>query len=106
MADELGKTIGEVWDMMGSSTVEMTKGLSAAVWKNAHKQAGFVEGGGRGVRRFWACMHMFQEEGLLVDKDRGLEGRDRDLSWDGMAEEMARLQGIGTQQPAEHREAD
>ena len=42
----------------------------------------------------------------MVDTDGGLEGRDRDLSWDGMAEEMARLQGIGTQQPAEHGEAD
>ena len=106
MADELGITIGEVWDMMGSSTVEMTKGLSAAVWKNAHKQVGFAERGGRGTRRFWACMHMFQEEGLVVDKDGGLEGRDRDLSWDGMAEEMARMLGIGTQQPEEQGEAD
>ena len=42
-------------------------------------------------------MHMFKEEGLLVDRDRGLEGRDRDLSWDGMAAVMARLKGIGTQ---------
>ena len=93
MADRLGITIAEVFDRMGESTVEMTKGLSAAVWKNAHKQAGFAESGGRGSRRFWACMHMFQEEGKVVDRDHGLEGRDRDLSWDGMAEVMARMVG-------------
>ena len=31
MADELGITVGEVFGRMGESTVEMTKGLSAAV---------------------------------------------------------------------------
>ena len=67
MADELGITIGEVWERMGESTVEMTRGLSAAVWKNAHKQAGFAETGEVGWRRFLACMHMFQEEGKVVD---------------------------------------
>ena len=93
LAAEWGMTTGEVFDMMGESTVEMTKGLSAAVWKNAHKQAGFAETGGRGSRRFWACMHMFREEGKVVDRDHGMEGRDRDLSWDGMAEVMARMVG-------------
>ena len=93
MADELGITIGEVWDMMGESTVDMTTGLSAAVWKNAHKQAGFAATGGVGLRRFNACMHMFREEGKVEDMDHGMEGRDRDLSWDGMAEVMARMVG-------------
>ena len=68
LAAEWGMTTGEVFDIMGESTVEMTKGLSAAVWKNAHKQAGFAETGGVGWRRFWACMHMFREEGKVVDR--------------------------------------
>ena len=92
--------------MMGESTIEMTKGLSAEVWRNANKQAGFAEKKGRGRRRYWACMHMFQEEGLLVDRDRGLEGRDRDLSWDVMAAEMARVMGIRTQGQAGQGGAD
>ena len=52
LAAEWGMTTGEVFDIMGESTVGMTKGLSAAVWKNAHKQAGFAETGGVGWRRF------------------------------------------------------
>ena len=45
MAERLGMTIGQVWDLMGESTVEMTKGLAAEVWRNANKQAGLAEGG-------------------------------------------------------------
>ena len=43
-----------------------------------HEQAGraaLVEGNGAGRRRFWACMHMFKEEGLLIG-EIGTHSRD------------------------------
>ena len=44
------------------------------------------------MQRFNACMHLFQEEGKVEDLDGGMEGRDRDLSWEGMAEVVARME--------------
>ena len=51
-----------------------------------------VEGGRAGRKRFWACMHMFMREGL-VSGDVGTHHRDE--SWDGMADEMRKLQTLG-----------
>ena len=56
------------------------------------KLAGLVEHEGAGRKRFWACMHMFREEGLVKGY---IEPHERDRSWDGMAAEMARLMGWG-----------
>ena len=42
--------------------------------------------------RFWACMHMLMWEGL-IEGSVGKHHRDRD--WDGMAEEVKRLQALG-----------
>ena len=93
LAIEWGATTEEVYEEMGESTVGMTRALWNAVWKNAHKQAGFQETGGPGLKRFNACMHLFQEEGKVEDLDGGMEGRDRDLSWEGMAEVVAKSCG-------------
>ena len=91
LADSLGLTTGEVWDM-DLGPVEMTPRLAAEVWRNTNTLAGLVEGDGAGRRRFWACMHMFKKEGLV----RGNVGtHPRDESWEGMAEEMLRLQAMG-----------
>ena len=43
LADSLGLTTGEVWDME-LGPVEMTPGLAAEVWRNTNKLAGLVEG--------------------------------------------------------------
>ena len=93
IAEEMGLTMGEVWDM-NLGPVEMTPRLAAEVWRNTNNLAGLVEGDGAGRRRFWACMHMFMKEGL-VRGDVGTHTQDE--SWDGMAEEMLRLQTLGPQ---------
>ena len=72
--------------------VVMTSKLAVLVWQDTNKLAGLVEGDGAGTRRFWACMHMFMKEGLMIG-DVGTHPRNK--SWDGMSEEMSRLQALG-----------
>ena len=72
----------------------MTPMLAGMVWQNTNKLAGLVEGDGAGRVRFWACMHIFMREGLVSgDPDVGTHHRDE--SWDGMADEMRKLQTLG-----------
>ena len=49
-----------------------------------------------GRARFWACIHMLMREGLI---DGSVERHHRDKSWDGMADEMRRLQAMHTHPP-------
>ena len=43
LADSLGLTTGEVWDME-LGPIQMTPRLAAEVWRNKNKLAGLVEG--------------------------------------------------------------
>ena len=91
MAKQWGVTIKEVQDMVLDPV--MTPNLATMVWQNPNKQAGLVEGGGAGRKRFWACIHMLMEEGLVQGE---VGTQDRDERWEGMTDEMMALQRLGS----------
>ena len=88
-----GITVEEVQDMKLASVVIPM--LAVKVWQDTNKLAGLV-GRGVGRLRFWACMHMLRRDGLLLGD---VERHHRDRSWDGMADEMRRLQAMNTCPP-------
>ena len=56
-----------------------------------NKLRGLKETGGLGRRRYWACINMLMWEEVIEGE---VEVHPRDMGWEGMAEEMFRLQKI------------
>ena len=87
-----GVSVEQLQDM-DLEPIVMKHGLAAMVWQNTNKLAGLTQGGGAGRARFWACMHLLLREGLI---DGSVWKHPRDKSCDGMADEVRRLQALGT----------
>ena len=69
----------------------LTVRLAHLVWQNVNKLKG-LHGKGIVRKRFWACIHMLMWEGAI---EGNVGKHQRDMYWEGIAEEMRRLQTIG-----------
>ena len=94
-AEEHRVSVGDLQNM-DLGPIMMTPQIAQKVWKNVNKLKGLKETRGTGRRRYRACIDMLMWEGV-IEGEVGVHPQD--MGWEGMAEEMFRLQRISRGKP-------